>query len=201
MVDIKPLVLWCVSCGVIGVIICFGFIFISGDDMVEPEFTAMNTYHRQNTIAVPGSQRELPKGDEGSVVLMVKPPVQILEQFSDVREYILFFSSVNEPDLSIAYNIQSKRFEAGSPVLSSKEIDIFDGRAHQLAYTYKRGMGQNLFLDGTLVNTSVFDWRGASEITGFAVSSVESYDVAEGFETKIAVTDYVVGSEILGGEK
>lgn len=133
-----------------------------------------------NTIRVPDSHQPVPNEDEGTIVLWTKPPVEIFDQFSDARDYIIFYSSTNLPGVRIVYNMKEHMFEAGSPLLRSPEIDIFDGQNHQLAYTFKKGAAQSMFLDGQLVNTSDFRPLSAAQITGFTimVPSISEVDIA-----------------------
>ncbi len=140
-----------------------------------------NTIHinNKNTIRVPDSSQPLPNEDEGTIVLWTKPPVEIFDQFSDARDYIIFYSSTNVPGLRVVYNIRSSRFEAGTPLLSSPEIDIFDGQNHQFVYTFKKGVEQSIYIDGVKVNSSDFRPLEISDVTGFAIAmiSIEEADV------------------------
>ena len=147
-----------------------------------------------NTIRVPDSSQPVPNTEEGTIVLWTKPPVEIFGQFSDARDYIIFFSATNVPGMRIVYNMNAKRFEAGTPLLVSQEIDIFDGQNHQLAYTYKKGVGQKIFLDGVEVASSDFKPMKIADVTGFAfaVQSAPEADIA-GLE--VAVYDRSLGPE------
>lgn len=151
-----------------------------------------------NAIQVPDSSQPLPNEDEGAIVLWTKPPIEIFDQFSDARDYIIFYSSTNVPGLRIVYNIQSRRFEAGTPLMESPEIDIFDGRDHQLVYTFKKDMEQVLYLDGAKVSSSLFKPVRISQVTGFAVAirSVPEVDIA-GIE--VAVYDRQLEGDSLAG--
>jgi hypothetical protein len=142
-----------------------------------------------NTIRVPDSSQPLPNPDEGTIVLWTKPPVEIFGQFSDARDYIIFFSATNVPGLRIVYNMNAKRFEAGTPLLVSQPIDIFDGQNHQLAYTYKKGLGQKIFLDGVEVASSEFRPMKISQVTGFAFA-VQSAPEADIAGTAVAMYDH-----------
>jgi len=136
--------------------------------------------NNQNTIQVPDSRQPLPNENEGTIVLWTKPPVEIFDQFSDARDYIIFYSSTNVPGLRVVYNIKEKRFEAGSPLLESPEIDIFDGKNHQVVYTFKKDHEQAIFLDGSKVASSDFRPMRISDVTGFAtlIPTVQSADIS-----------------------
>jgi hypothetical protein len=110
----------------------------------------------------------------------------MFDQFSDARDYIIFFSATNVPGLRVVYNIDKSRFEAGSPLLSSPEINIFDEQPHQFVYTFKKDVEQAMFIDGVKVNSSQFRPLKISDVTGFAVaiSSVAEADI-EGAEVAV----------------
>ena len=151
----------------------------------------------EETIQIPDCYQPLPSG-EGSLVLDVKPPVGILEQFSDVRRYILFFSSTTEPRVEIRYDLKERHFQVGLPTMGSQQVDIFDQRMHQIAYTYKEGANQQLFIDGKKVNESAFATVGSASITGFAVSdrpSVYEYDTIEGLDANVKTYGHVIEAD------
>jgi hypothetical protein len=154
------------------------------------------TVNAKNTIRVPDSNQPLPNPDEGTIVLWTKPPVEIFSQFSDARDYIIFFTATNVPGLRVVYNIKEKRFEAGTPLLTSPQIDIFDGQNHQLAYTYKKGLGQKVFLDGVEVASSDFRPMKISQVTGFAFA-VQSAPEAEIAGAAVVMYDHYLTQDDL----
>jgi hypothetical protein len=127
-----------------------------------------------NAIMLPDSNQPLPNTEEGTVSLWTKPPVQMFEQFNDARKYIVFFTAANIPGMRVVYNLEEKVFEAGVPVLKSSRIDIFDNQEHNVVYTYKRGVGQSLFIDSQIVNTSDYVELSVDEVTGFSVFEGET---------------------------
>ncbi|MBU2561206.1 MAG: hypothetical protein KKD17_02830 [Nanoarchaeota archaeon] len=150
-----------------------------------------------NTIQVPDSHQPLPNEDEGTIVLWTKPPIEIFDQFSDTRDYIIFYSSTNVPGLRIVYNMKSRRFEAGTPLMESPEIDIFDSQDHQVVYTFKKDMEQALYLDGAKVASSMFKPMKISQVTGFAVALASIKEVEIG-GIEVAVYDrYIEDSSIV----
>jgi hypothetical protein len=151
-----------------------------GPDKITANTIIINS---KNTIRVPDSSQALPNENEGTIVLWTKPPVNMFDQFSDARDYIIFFSATNVPGLRVVYNIDKSRFEAGTPLLSSPEINIFDEQPHQFVYTFKKDVEQAMFIDGVKVNSSQFRPLKISDVTGFAVaiSSISEADV-EGAE-------------------
>ncbi len=151
--------------------------YTQGEDKITGELINVNN---KNTIRVPDSSQPLPNQDEGTVVLWTKPPIEIFDQFSDARDYIIFFSATNMPGVRVVYNIRQKRFEAGSPLLMSPEIDIFDSRNHQLSYTFRKDGEQALFLDGKKVDSSDFRPMRITDVTGFftALESAAEVDIA-----------------------
>jgi hypothetical protein len=158
----------------------------------DGKVTANTIYiDNKNTIRVPDSSQPLPNEDEGTIVLWTKPPVEIFDQFSDARDYIIFFSSTNVPGVRVVYNIRESRFEAGSPLLSSQKIDIFDGQNHQFVYTFKKGVEQAIYIDGVRVNSSGFSPMEVSGVTGFAiaVASIAEADIAG---AEVAMYDHYI---------
>jgi hypothetical protein len=147
-----------------------------GPDKITANTIMINS---KNTIRVPDSSQALPNENEGTIVLWTKPPVNMFDQFSDARDYIIFFSATNVPGLRVVYNIDKSRFEAGSPLLSSPEINIFDEQPHQFVYTFKKDVEQAMFIDGVKVNSSQFRPLKISDVTGFAValSSIAEADI------------------------
>ncbi|MFC1741836.1 hypothetical protein ACFL3V_04845 [Nanoarchaeota archaeon] len=121
-----------------------------------------------NIIQVPNSHQKAPNTDQGTIVIWTKPPVEIFSQFSDARDYIIFYSATNIPGLRVVYNIKEKHFEAGAPLMSSPEVDIFDQKNHQIVYTFKKDGQQSIFLDGVKAATSDFKPIDSSKIVGFS---------------------------------
>ena len=146
---------------------------------------------KENSLRVPNSNQEIPNDNEGTIVLWTKPPVEIFNQFSNERDYLIFFSSTNIPGLRIIYNMKEKRFEAGTPLLKSPEIDIFDGKNHQLTYTFKKNSKQLLFLDSVKVDESDFRPLKISAVTGLAISvgEIKEIDISG---VEIAMYDHYI---------
>ncbi len=167
--------------------------YTKSDDAITGRSISINSH---NTIRVPDSNQPMPNENEGTIVLWTKPPIEIFEQFDDARDYIIFYSATNVPGLRIVYNIQTKRFEAGTPQLKSPEIDIFDGNNHQLVYTFNKEQGQAIYLDGVKVDESTFKPLKISQVTGFAIAlpTIHQVDI-KGVE--VAVYDRYTGEENL----
>jgi hypothetical protein len=149
-----------------------------------------------NYIRVPNSTQPLPNEDEGTIVLWTKPPIKIFDQFVSDRDYIIFFSASNVPGVRIVYNLRTSRFEAGTPLMSSSPVNIFDEIPHQVVYVFKKGEVQTLLLDGNVVNESKFRPLEIMKATGFAIADVsaEEKDV-EGAE--VAVYDKKITVDML----
>lgn len=129
----------------------------------------INVANNQNAIKLPNSLQAVPNENEGTLVIWTKPPVQVFDQFSDSRKYIVFFQSTNIKGLKIIYNLETKKFEAGTPIMESNEIDIFDNQAHQIIYTYTKGRTQSIFIDGEEHIRSDFKPVSVSKITGLVI--------------------------------
>ncbi len=158
----------------------------------EPRITgATISITGENTIRVPNSHQPTPSDTEGTLVLWTKPAVEIFDQFSDARDYIIFFSATNIPGLRIVYNLNTQQFEAGTPLLKSTKIDIFDGQNHQLSYTFKKGTEQAIYLDGVKVASSEFRPMAIPELTALmiGIDYITEVDIA-GIE--VAIYDRVL---------
>jgi hypothetical protein len=151
----------------------------------------------ERIIRVPNSTQPLPNTEEGSIVLWTKPPIKIFDQFVSDRDYIIFFSSTNVPGVRIVYNLKTHRFEAGTPLMSSPVIDIFDETPHQLVYVFKKGENQALMLDGAQVNESKFKPLEIMKATGFAIADVSATETEiEGAE--VVVYDRYMTEDMMG---
>ena len=166
---------------------------LKSDDSVTGRVIKIN---KDNTIKVPDSDQTLPNVNEGTISLWTKPPVQIFDEFTDEKEYLVFFSAMNLPGLRIVYNLKEKHFESGSPLLESPPIDIFDGKNHQLVYSFKKGKNQILFLDGNKVAESEFKPLEISKVTGFVIAPMISEVSISGVE--LAMYDKFVNADLLG---
>ena len=153
-----------------------------------------------NAIMVPGSSQPLPNIEEGTVEVWTKPPIEVFGQFDDARKYIVFYSAENKPGLRVVYNLQDNVFEAGMPILRSSEVDIFDDGYHQVVYTFKKGVGQSLFIDGQKVAESEFIEATATRITGFIIGTGMTPDDLDEVDIKgveVAAYDRYVTAEEL----
>ncbi len=162
------------------------------DDSVTGNTININ---KDNTVKVPDSDQSLPNVQEGTISLWTKPPVQIFDEFSDEKEYLVFFSAMNMPGLRIVYNLKEKRFESGSPLLRSPPIDIFDGQNHQLVYTFRKGGQQMILLDGVKVDESEFRPIEITKVTGFAIAPMIPETSISGVE--LAMYDRQVTADML----
>ena len=50
-----------------------------------------------------------------------------------------FTESKTIPGLILRYNVHDSVFEAGLPLLRSKEVAFLDGNQHEVGYTFKEG--------------------------------------------------------------
>ena len=150
----------------------------------------------ERTIRVPNSTQALPNDQEGSIVLWTKPPIKIFDQFVSDRDYIIFFSATNVPGVRIVYDLKTSRFEAGTPLMTSPPVNIFDETPHQLVYVFKKGEKQMLMLDGAQVNESNFKPLEIMKATGFAIIDVSAKETdIQGAE--VAVYDRYLTDQML----
>ncbi|MBW2966848.1 hypothetical protein KY362_00005 [Candidatus Woesearchaeota archaeon] len=166
----------------------------------ESEITGqtITVANRDNAVRMHESLTSVPNPDEGTIVIWTKPPMKIFGQFDDSHQYIIFFTAENIPGLRVAYNMKTSSFEAGTPLLRTPPVDIFDEAPHQFVYTYKAGGEQAIFLDGQKVSESAFSPMQITKVTGFMIkdfSDILRIDI-DGLE--ISVYDRAISAEDLG---
>lgn len=132
------------------------------------------------SLATVNNKREKPdfgSSKEGTFVGNIKENY-FKEPIDDV---VTLFSSASMPGLSIIYEPESKKLIAGSPQMIAENIALFDGKKHQIAYTFKKEGGQQLYYDGLQVAQSKFEWK-SDHLTGMVVreeahlsQAIESY--------------------------
>src|SRR3989338_7213405 len=88
-------------------------------------------------------------------------------------DFLLFLESETIPGLNIGYDPQEKKIKGGLPILVSPEVNILDGKNHNIIYTFHRGYGkQMIVLDDAVLVEGMFSGENSAEsITGYAVYS------------------------------
>jgi hypothetical protein len=155
--------------------------FVANMDRQERQKITADTIaiDSNNVIRVPNSHQPVPNTQEGTISLWTKPAVEIFDQFSDARDYIVFFSATNMPGLRVVYNIKAARFEAGTPLMASPKIDIFDKQNHHFVYMFRKGGEQKIYLDGVQVKSSDFRPIEKDMVVGLSIYELEDIEEVE----------------------
>ena len=148
-----------------------------------------------NVIRDPDSHQPVPNTKEGTISLWTKPAVEIFDQFSDARDYIVFFSATNMPGLRVVYNIKESRFEAGTPLMASPKIDIFDKKNHHFVYMFKKGGEQAIYLDGVKTSSSSFSPVKKDMVVGLSIYDIEAIEEVEIKGIEVAQYDRFMTAE------
>lgn len=120
---------------------------------------------------------DFPSSKEGTFVGTITGNAQVSS------DEILLFHSANIPGLDLKYYPQELRLKGGTPIMSAERIVIFDGKPHQIAYTFKRFSKQRLFFDGIMVAESDFVWY-SGYLTGLVIGPDSAFvsELIENFE-------------------
>jgi len=116
----------------------------------------------EENVEAPQKSNDFPSTKEGTFVGTINGQAKI------DKDEILLFHSAKVPGLNLKYYPKESRLEGGTPSMSAKEIILFDGNFHQVAYTFKRFSKQKLFFDGEMVAESDFVWY-SGYLTGLVI--------------------------------
>ncbi|MEK6905216.1 MAG: hypothetical protein AABX24_02335 [Nanoarchaeota archaeon] len=97
----------------------------------------------------------------------------------DMEKAVVLFASAKILGLTIVYYPEDDQVIAGTPQMVAKKITLFDGKAHHLAYSFKKGGRQRITYDGQIIAESEFK-SFESYMTGMAVWGSE-HTVSESF--------------------
>ncbi len=89
--------------------------------------------------------------------------------------HIIIFTSERLEGIRIIYNFQDKTLSAGSPIMKTQELNLLDNKIHEVAYSFKDGIGQKLFVDGKEVASGEYNKPKRVVITAFAASDYANY--------------------------
>lgn len=134
----------------------------------------------KETVEEPQKTNDFPSSREGTFVGTITGDTLAN------NEEVLLFHSANIPGLDLKYYPKELRLIGGTPVMSAEGITLFDGKPHQVAYTFQRFSKQRLFFDGAMVAESDFVWY-SGYLTGLVIGTdsafvselVEDYKISE----------------------
>ncbi len=96
-----------------------------------------------------------------------------------VDDVVILFASAKIPGLTLIYYPQEEKIVGGMPQIVAKDIQLFNGEKHQVAYSFSSGGKQQIFYDGKKLAESEFLYLSDS-ITG-ATAGVRGSSVSWGF--------------------
>ncbi|MBU0628400.1 MAG: hypothetical protein KKC75_04365 [Nanoarchaeota archaeon] len=113
---------------------------------------------------------DVPNVNEGTLIMFTKIDMSsIFINPSQRLRYVVLFSSKVVDGFGIKYNFIDSTLEAGLPLIKAETINLLDGNMHQIGYTFKKDVGQELYLDGIKVASGMFTGEKIGGVTGFAV--------------------------------
>jgi hypothetical protein len=164
-----------VSTVIIVMVILFGFLFSKNsllEDEVENTRQKLKMAETNSVVQI----QDFPSDKEGTFRGVLQK-----EYYKDsLDKIVILFASAKVPGLTILYYPDQNRIVAGSPQMSADNIVLFDGKHHELAYSFKENGDQTLYYDGNLVATSKFNPLKNS-LTGLVTGTSESF-VFDGFD-------------------
>ncbi len=120
---------------------------------------------------------DFPSTEEGTFGGQLNP-AYFKEQLDQV---VILFASAKIPGLTILYYPYEHRLVAGTPQMVISDIVFFDGQAHEIMYSFKKGGNQYFFYDGKVVGQSAYVPSEENMLTGL-VTGPAVVVVSEGFE-------------------
>ncbi len=108
-------------------------------------------------ILMDNQGKDIGSKEEGTIIMMTKIDLNnIFINPSQRLRYVVLFSSAVLDGFGIKYNFIGSTLEAGLPLIKGETISILDGNMHQIGYTYKKDVGQELYLDGVKIASGMF---------------------------------------------
>jgi len=129
-------------------------------------------------ITLPYGSFDVGSNKEGTITIQMMPDAykqMVAEQNDKEVKYIVLFASKIMPGLEIKFNLQDKVFETGIPSFKSVPIDLLNiGNVHTLAFAYRLGDKQSIYIDGNLIGERPFLTLQSNALSGFVVKSGEA---------------------------
>jgi hypothetical protein len=123
-------------------------------------------------IAQDGPQADFAQSEEGTMVLEFRATPQDIAVSDWAVTKIQLFRSRTIPGMAVYYLYNETKVQAGLPRMNSTKVELLDGVAHQIVYTFKKGLGQQLYVDQKLVAESIYEPSSLSTVTGFGSFSL-----------------------------
>ncbi len=155
---------------------------VSGsDDSIAADSNGMTAnsvnslmFSTDDAILVPGMSADLPNEEEGSIIWWTKPEMSIFKEFKGMKKFLVMYVSKRLNGLVIAYDFDDENLVGGTPLMHTPKINFFDGKPHQIAYTFKKGGLQAIYFDGTKLAETAYRELVLDSVSGFAVHSVDA---------------------------
>ncbi len=180
----------------VGVLISSGSLGNNVDDITDSNDITGDVImiSTENAIIIPGMDADLQSKEEGTIMWWTKPEMRVFKDFESTKEYLIMFSSSNLPGLMIAYGFAGKNIVGGMPMMKSGGVEFLDNKAHQIAYTFKKGGEQVLYFDGEMKVRGEYRESQVNVLTGHVV--VGEMDIAkESIVDRVATVDRVMTQE------
>lgn len=129
-------------------------------------------------ITLPYGNFDVGDKEQGTIFIQMMPDAykqMVAEQTGKDVKYIVMFASKMIPGLEIKFNLQDKVFETGIPSFKSVPIDLLNiGNVHTLAFAYKLGEKQSIYIDGNLIGERPFLTLQSNALSGFVIKNGDS---------------------------
>ncbi|MFA5142247.1 MAG: hypothetical protein WC471_04725 [Candidatus Woesearchaeota archaeon] len=138
----------------------------------------LNNQKESTVITLPYGSFDVGNSKEGTITIQMVPEAykqMVAEQNDKDVKYIMLFASKMMPGLEIKFNLQDKVFETGIPSFKSVPIDLLNiGNVHTLAFAYRLGDKQSIYIDGQLIGERPFLTLQSNALSGFVIKSGDS---------------------------
>ena len=118
---------------------------------------------------IPSSTTDFPSEEAGTLDGWVSLNPQIVTE-----DVVVLFSSGKIPGLAIVYYPKEKRVVAGMPPLIAENVELLDGKEHNIIYTFQKDGQQAFIVDNTLLAIGTYQPYQHNGITGMAVGVSEN---------------------------
>ncbi|MFH1275533.1 MAG: hypothetical protein ABIH82_00315 [Candidatus Woesearchaeota archaeon] len=121
------------------------------------------------TETVTGTINDFPSDQAGTLngYLQVDPNMP-------VENTIVLFSSAKISGLAMVYYPKQKRVVVGMPPMVADNVDLFDGKEHNVIYTFEKEGMQAFFIDKQIVVSGNYKPYSGAGITGMVIGISEN---------------------------
>jgi hypothetical protein len=154
------------------IIVLFVGVLIYGNSITN------NVVSEPDPLIMKGSDSvDFDNKEEGTIVFNGNfNPELIGLKIENLPPYIIIFESKKLNGIKLKYNFQEKTIEGGNPLIKSQPINLLDENLHEIAYSFKKGVGQKIFVDGAQVATSEYEEPKQVTVTSFVSYSANELD-------------------------